>query len=261
MSTLSEDLRTARQQKQLTLQQVADITLVNLKFLEAIDHGDYSFMPQAYVRAFLREYAQVVGMDPKEAMERYERESAPEPPPTLTRAPEAPPPVEIPQAGPPAGSAGFSARPAWLVTAAIALFTLVVIVLALQDRPEQDSAVQEIPFGDMVRESERRAAENIPARPEPLPEELIPADSLTLLAVTLDSVWVQMTIDNQDPREYIFPPNRRATWKARNRFVVTVGNAGGIQFTLNQVSLGTLGVPGAVVRNVEFSRRTLDREQ
>lgn len=260
MSTLSEDLRTARQAKQLTLQQVADITLVNVKFLEAIDRGDFSFMPQAYVRAFLREYAQVVGMDAKETMERYENETAPKPPATEHRPAESAPTVEAPKEEP-EPSGGFSARPAWLVTAAIALFTLVVIMLALQDRPDQESAVQEIPFRDMVRESEERAAERLGGRPEPLPEEILPADSLTLLAVTLDSVWVQMTIDNQNPREYIFPPSRRATWKARERFVVTVGNAGGIQFTLNQTSLGTLGVSGAVVRNVEFNRRTLNREQ
>ena len=262
MSTLSEDLRTARQAKQLTLQQVADITLVNVKFLEAIDRGDYSFMPQAYVRAFLREYAQIVGMDPKEAMERYEHETAPAPPVTEQRPQETAPAVEIPKAtAEPEPSGGFGARPAWRVTAAIALFTLVVIMLALQDRPEEEGAVQEIPVRDMIRESEQRAAEGLGARPEPLPENILPADSLTLLAVTLDSVWVQVTIDNLDPREYIFPPNRRATWKARDRFVVTVGNAGGIQFTLNQTSLGTLGVSGAVVRNVEFNRRTLDRDQ
>ena len=79
--------------------------------------------------------------------------------------------------------------------------------------------------------------------------------------MTLDTVWVQVVVDTQAAREYIFPPDRRATWTARDRFLVTVGNAGGIQFTLNQTSLGTLGVPGAVVRNVEFSRRTLEREQ
>jgi hypothetical protein len=139
-------------------------------------------------------------------------------------------------------------------------WSLVVIVLALQEHPAEE-AVEEIPFRDMVRQNEQRAAANLPERPQPLPEEILPADSLTLLAVTLDSVWVQIVVDTQDPREYIFPPNRRARWKARNRFVVTVGNAGGIQFTLNQTSLGTLGVSGAVVRNVEFNRRSLDREQ
>jgi hypothetical protein len=199
-----------------------------------------------------------VGIDPQEAMERYEQETAPAPPPPLEPA-EAVAPERI-ESAEPAAPGGFAPRPAWLVTAAIAIFTLVVIVLALQERPAEE-AVQEIPFRDMVRQNEQRASANLPERPQPLPEEILPADSLTLLAVTLDSVWVQIVVDTQDPREYIFPPNRRATWKAHSRFVVTVGNAGGIQFTLNQTSLGTLGVSGAVVRNVEFNRRTLDREQ
>ena len=263
MSPLSEDLRTAREQKGLSLQQVADLTLVNVKFLEAIERGEYSFLPQAYVRAFLREYSQVVGLNARESMDRYEQETAAPPAvPSPAPAPSPTPPTipEMPKAEEPPSGGGFSPRPAWLVTAAIALFTLVVIVLALQDRPAEQT-VEEIPFRDMVRENEERASANLPERPQPIPEQLLPADSLTLLAVTLDSVWVQMVVDKEDPREYIFPPNRRATWKARDRFVVTVGNAGGIQFTLNQTSLGTLGVPGAVVRNVEFDRRTLDREQ
>jgi hypothetical protein len=83
-----------------------------------------------------------------------------------------------------------------------------------------------------------------------------PRDSLLLSAVTTDTVWVHLVIDGLAPRDYIFKPNMKMSWKALNRFSVTLGNAGAIQFTLNKKNLGTLGLPGRVVRNVELTRHS-----
>jgi hypothetical protein len=46
-------------------------------------------------------------------------------------------------------------------------------------------------------------------------------------------------------------------WKARDKFAVTLGNAGAMEFTLNKKKVGTLGKRGSVVRNVELNRKTL----
>jgi hypothetical protein len=64
-------------------------------------------------------------------------------------------------------------------------------------------------------------------------------------------------IDQQQPKEYLFPPNAKASWKARDRFLVTLGNAGAAEFTLNKQPLGPLGKRGVVLRNYEISRKNL----
>jgi hypothetical protein len=52
----------------------------------------------------------------------------------------------------------------------------------------------------------------------------------------------------------------QVSWKARNRFLLTIGNAGGVEVTLNKRPFGPLGQRGAVVRNREFNRQSLNRK-
>jgi hypothetical protein len=73
----------------------------------------------------------------------------------------------------------------------------------------------------------------------------------------MDSVWVQIAIDALPPVDYLFPPQSHRQWRARERFTITLGNAGGVQFHLNARDLGTLGKRGAVLRNVELTREAL----
>ena len=68
----AEELREAREKKGITLQQMAAKTRIDIKFLEAIDNGNFSFLPELYVKAFLKQYAMVVGLDEKETVERYD---------------------------------------------------------------------------------------------------------------------------------------------------------------------------------------------
>jgi hypothetical protein len=82
---------------------------------------------------------------------------------------------------------------------------------------------------------------------------------MTLRAAVLDTVWLQIVIDAQPPRDYIFPPKARALWKARERFRLTLGNAGGVEFTLNEKALGALGKRGAVLRDFDLTRATLEQ--
>ena len=46
-------------------------TRINLKFLEAIERGQFQILPQTYMRAFLREYALMLNLDPDDIVQRY----------------------------------------------------------------------------------------------------------------------------------------------------------------------------------------------
>ncbi len=85
-------------------------------------------------------------------------------------------------------------------------------------------------------------------------------DGLKLSAKTTDSVWIELVIDNMEPREYLFGPNERSSWNAHEKFLLTIGNAGAIEFTLNGTSIGPLGKTGAVLRNVEFTHESLRKD-
>ena len=56
----------------ISLQQLATKTRIDIKFLEYIEDGNFSFLPELYVRAFLKEYIKFVGLDEKLIFKKYE---------------------------------------------------------------------------------------------------------------------------------------------------------------------------------------------
>lgn len=69
---LAEELKEARTKNNLTLKQLAAKTRIDLKFLEAMEEGNFSFLPDLYVKAFVKEYANVTGLDPEITLNKYE---------------------------------------------------------------------------------------------------------------------------------------------------------------------------------------------
>ncbi|MBI2620348.1 MAG: DUF4115 domain-containing protein [Ignavibacteriales bacterium] len=259
--SFAAELKKARVEKQISLMDISASTRINLKFLEAIEEGNFTVLPQAYVRAFIREFADAVGYDPKEAMKKYETLRRPK---AAERAMEPLSPAVSPQA---------SAKDSRQVAALVAFFRkntvfTVIVVLAAAFvvylvRPTSDAGVvsniAETPFDKVIQENE--AALPRKEDPVPLPAVTRPAavDSLTLEMTTNDSVWMTVTLDGTRTLEYLFPPNRKGSWKAKETFILTMGNAGGATFKLNGHELGTLGNRGAVIRNILISESALPK--
>ena len=75
MSELGKLLRKAREQRGYTLDDVQDITKIRKRYLEAIEEGDYKVLPGSfYARAFVKNYAETVGLDAEEVFRLYQRE-------------------------------------------------------------------------------------------------------------------------------------------------------------------------------------------
>ena len=262
MDSVFQELKHAREARHLSIEDVSDATLINASFLEAIERGNTTVLPQTYVRAFIREYASFVGLDPLEIMRKYdlvnperpgtqesEKQPAPDPgpPPVKKKEPED---AERPRSTPLAPVISKFALPAILVLA------LGVVVWNLS-RTKSPLPGKDVPVEDVI--SQRSAADSAG---KPLTDRhtgTVP-DSLTLRAVVMDSAWVQITIDDLKPLQYLFKPNRKIEWRARDRFRLSTGNAGAIDLTLNDKHLGVPGKRRAIIRNVEFNRRTLQAQ-
>ena len=75
MSELGKLLRKAREQRGYSLDDVQDITKIRKRYLEAIEEGDYNVLPGTfYARAFVKNYAETVGLDAEEVFRLYQRE-------------------------------------------------------------------------------------------------------------------------------------------------------------------------------------------
>ncbi|CAG7624132.1 RodZ domain-containing protein [Paenibacillus allorhizosphaerae] len=73
MSDLGQLLRKARMEKKISLDDLQETTKIRKRYLEAIEEGDYKIMPgNFYVRAFIKSYAEAVGLDPNEVLRLYQ---------------------------------------------------------------------------------------------------------------------------------------------------------------------------------------------
>jgi cytoskeletal protein RodZ len=64
MATVAEQLRTARESQQLTIQQIAEITNVRADHIRAIEQGNYDvFSAPIYIRGFVRSYCKILKLD------------------------------------------------------------------------------------------------------------------------------------------------------------------------------------------------------
>jgi cytoskeleton protein RodZ len=263
MNALSQKLKEAREARGITLTQISDITRIAETYLEAIEQGTLSVLPPAYVRAFIREYASIVGLNVDEAMRLYdEAVSGPSPKPPAPPPPAAPAPP-VPDS--PVPGTGLAPEKKFMTpaTTRIALSLLGIAALAIiiwnMTGNKATPPAEEVPFQKVIKEQERRLSPV--AAPAPAAKPATPpaakADSLTLRAVTTDSVWLLIVVDQGEPREYLLPAGAKVSWRGRERFTLTLGNAGAAEFTLNQKQLGTLGKKGTVIRGFEVNRQTL----
>src|SRR5712692_1622322 len=72
MPTLGEELRHKREQRGITLAEIAEATRIGTRFLKAIETDNFSILPGAiFTRSFIRAYAKHVGMNEDEAIGLY----------------------------------------------------------------------------------------------------------------------------------------------------------------------------------------------
>jgi len=77
-TTLGAYLRAERQRRDLLLRTISESTKVSLPLLEGLESDDISRWPGGiFRRAFVRSYAEAVGLDPDDVFRRFERQYKP----------------------------------------------------------------------------------------------------------------------------------------------------------------------------------------
>ncbi len=80
MSELGALLRKAREDKQMSLDDLQEITKIRKRYLEAIESGDHNVLPGSfYTRAFIKNYAEAVDLNPDEVLSMHQNEVPPAP--------------------------------------------------------------------------------------------------------------------------------------------------------------------------------------
>lgn len=75
MTELGNRLKEARLEKDMSLDDLQTVTKIQKRYLQGIEEGNYNMMPGPfYVRAFIKQYAEAVDLEPEEIFEQYKSE-------------------------------------------------------------------------------------------------------------------------------------------------------------------------------------------
>lgn len=236
-----EELRRERELREVSIREIADTTKISTRFLEAIEGGDFSSLPApVFTRGFIREYANYLGLDAEEIVDRYmsivERQER-------AREHEEEEMRERISGRLPIAS-GNALK--WILIAVVAIVILGagIYFVSMSGRGEQEAVPEEV-------------AEPAPAEPavdvETAPEAPPTAESIMMTLIATGDSWVDLQVDDQPPSDFTLQSGGTRTIEANEKILLrTVGNAGGVSIELNGVKVPPLGREGQVVRNVEY---------
>jgi cytoskeletal protein RodZ len=247
MENFCEHLKAQREEKKIRLSDVAIQTRISVKFLEAIEAGNFEILPTTYIRAFIRDYAKAVGLDPDETIKRFDMHM--ESLKAASKQPEAPESAVHKSKAPFPGPINLT-KPQKLAASA-AGFAILIALCYLAFSPGKKQPADnntDINNYENIEDVYHRKFDSAYAASATL--TATKSDSSRLALSATDTVWVNIVIDDGKTYDLIMKPGNRFMFWGKRKFNMTIGNAGGLLIALNGHEYPPLGKPGVVIRNV-----------
>jgi cytoskeletal protein RodZ len=245
MSSLGIRLREIRQAKGVSLDDIARSTRVGRRHLEALETDTWGELPApVFVKGFIRAYCEFLDASPDEALELY-REASGEPvkPERVQPAVHAPP-----------------SRRAGPLMVSLVLFialgaSLFALRIGLKSSPRPGAAVSGPALGDAGSVASPApipvtTVPAVPVQPAPVPAGEPKPAGQRLLIRAVEPTWIRVQVDEGQVAEELLQAGAVREWTAARRFVLTVGNAGGLEVDLNGRRIPALGARGAVIQRL-----------
>jgi transcriptional regulator with XRE-family HTH domain len=261
MNSFSEELRNNREAKNITIADISKHTRISNKYLQAIEQGTFDVLPQTYVRAFIKAYAEAIGLNATEVLHKYDIQSTPEQKQETAASTDdirlylKPEKVDKELKQNRRSRVQIFTITALLIVAAAAFYFLNYF-----DTLPPLNPVKETSFQEVVKSQEKlqptvildsidtTAVVNI------LPPKI---DSLVLRIASSDSVWITIIRDSLPPRSGYMLSGRYRTYVAKKYFYISVSDGGVVKLILNGIELPSIGEKGKRIRNVKISAENI----
>lgn len=283
LAQFGQYLKNAREQKNISIEEIHKETKIRTKYLTAIEKGDFSMIPggDVYVKGFLKNYARCIGLEPTHIIELYKK---------LRGEPrEEESPVEFSEQPSLAnssrqtmlqldviwGKVGSFVKENYRKIGAVLLTTCFVLVLAMliktftgKDNSENNVPIDtQAPVLEISPEEEREKPEeemSIAEEKEEVKVEIVEdTNQNTIYAIydeyievtlaIVDRCWIQVHRDNMLDFEGILTSGDSKTWEAKDNIKIRIGNPPAVNLAVNGKELGR---PDGVARDFIFERRT-----
>jgi cytoskeleton protein RodZ len=238
-ATIGEILRQARLERGVSLADVENTLHVRLRYLQALELDDFNALPPSvYTRALVREYARFLGLDPSQVLDR----SIPMRPEDRNPIRSAIRPLEQPP---------IVSLKAISTVVVLALCAGLLMYLYFQYKSFEAGEVE---FGSRSVASEPPPAVTrgavavqtaFPVTPTPtVGPEPTPILGINVEARIVDRSWVQVWSDEQLVLAETMQPGATRTFTGNRSVRMRVGNAAGVDVTVNGTQQGRLGTAG-----------------
>ena len=277
MTSVATELKSEREKRKISLEQISAETNISRRHLENLEEGRYNELPGGiYNRAFLRAYCKSIHLDQRALIERYEAEVAPD----FESVPQ-----KIAPVGLATGSMWLRPVVIWslmLVLSATALFFtrswIAEIFSPYFSRASVSTAPYEAPENPSGDGAPSAKSPSFPAYLSSLPPdlpsdipgnvvEILPAsdvsesppagfESLRLELSATEQCWISIDRDGSPAVRKVLEPGEVQSLDAFERFYIILGNAGGVHLKINGVPVRQLGKSGEVLR-LQISEKEL----
>ncbi len=249
LKEISKYLLQVREKKGIRIEEVAAKTNIRLYFLQALDEGKFSELPEpVYVQGFIRRYADILGLDGQALAKSFNATTAPVTPEyhQETEHIEKRPNIRIPL---------FVPFILLIAGAAIALVHVLNPKLITQSFAKQDSAatkpIQTEPSPLTVAPPAATTGSTVTnsQNSTPLPTPSAGNNRNAPVAVTLElqgNSWLQVTADGKTEFIGELTKGDRKTWTAKKQLTIRSGNAGAVLISVNKKPPQILGATGLV---------------
>ena len=266
MQGIGSILKTERESKKITLEQVEEATKIRRKYLEAIEEENFAVLPgEVYVKGFVATYVKYLGIKNRPDVVELLKPKAP--PVDISEQIAAAEQIHEEQASRKLQRSDrkhskkkevFEEPPLTKNTKMILVISIVAILVLFvlqgvyssgQPNPNDDTK-------QPIAGEEQGQQEQLPVEP-PTPTYDGLEMTIEILNVDpskTDKSWMKVTLDGQAV-EYNLKEGQIQEVQADEMIDLHLGNAGVVNITINGENLGTLGVPGKVVKQ---SYRVMD---
>lgn len=283
---LGSFLKSERERKGLTLEQLAKITKLRIQYVEALEKEDWDKLPSlVFVKGFIKSYTKALGLDYREVIVQFQS--------SIPVYDDLPRPL-VPPKKKGAGKSAILITVGVIIVVLIALFLVIDPVsylkkvisyseratedgtqdqghtaddsrdrVSIQDRtmegpspetgPETATRPLTEPPGTDIRSPDIKTAPLETTEVEPVQPPVQTAapeieGRYTLTAYITERTYIKIYVDNNPPKDYIFSPGSYPQWKGDEGFFLLIGNAAGVEFDFNGETIKDLGDEGDVVR-------------
>jgi len=238
MTTLGTELKQERERKGITLQEIADATKINMRFLRAIEEDSMDILPgKFFIRGIIRSYTKYIGLPEKRILDTYfdtgeikegiikEKQKKEE---ALTQ------------------QTSFLRQLSKVSILIVFILAIIIPMFFILRKKNPEPSSPPPPLQNTVIEKSTAALQH-----EILPEK--EPEDLTMQIRYSAETWIQVYADGKLALSGLMQPGEQSEVKALRTLSVNLGNAGGMSYLINSKQGIPLGVPGQVVKDIRIT--------